>query len=184
MSDKQKFYNTNWFMWLTLILLAPVGIFFMWKNQKYTKKVRGILSGVFAVWFLIMASGANGSSNSIQNINNQAATNKAMESKDNKSQGTTTPATQTSTSDNKTTSNETSNITTPSGNSNSVQPPVQVKPTPAPSQNKSITVYVTNTGKKYHVAGCRYLSKSQIPISLNDAKADGYDPCSVCNPPQ
>jgi len=27
-----------------------------------------------------------------------------------------------------------------------------------------ITVYITNTGKKYHSSGCRYLSKSRIPI--------------------
>jgi hypothetical protein len=44
------------------------------------------------------------------------------------------------------------------------------------------TVYVTKTGGKYHRAGCRYLSKSAIPIALKDA-ASGYSPCSVCRPP-
>ncbi len=44
------------------------------------------------------------------------------------------------------------------------------------------TVYITNTGKKYHRDGCSYL-KSKIPISLSDAKAQGYTPCSRCNPP-
>lgn len=43
-------------------------------------------------------------------------------------------------------------------------------------------VYITNTGTKYHRAGCRYLSKSMIPISLSDAIARGYTPCSVCKP--
>lgn len=43
------------------------------------------------------------------------------------------------------------------------------------------TVYITRTGVKYHRDGCRYLSKSKIPISLTDAKR-GYSPCSVCNP--
>jgi micrococcal nuclease len=43
------------------------------------------------------------------------------------------------------------------------------------------TVYITKTGSKYHSAGCRYLSKSQIPISLEDAK-QRYSPCSVCRP--
>lgn len=52
------------------------------------------------------------------------------------------------------------------------------------NQNKDVTVYVTNTGKKYHAAGCRYLSKSQIPISLKEAQNGGYEPCSVCNPPR
>ena len=48
---------------------------------------------------------------------------------------------------------------------------------------QSITVYVTKTGKKYHRDGCRYLSKSKIPMSLKDAIAKGYTPCSVCKPP-
>lgn len=47
----------------------------------------------------------------------------------------------------------------------------------------SETVYVTNTGSKYHRSGCQYLRKSKIPISLSDAKKS-YDPCSKCKPPQ
>jgi hypothetical protein len=43
-------------------------------------------------------------------------------------------------------------------------------------------VYVTRTGGKYHRAGCRYLSKSAIPMTLKDA-ASGHSPCSVCRPP-
>ena len=45
------------------------------------------------------------------------------------------------------------------------------------------TVYITETGECYHRSGCRYLSHSKIPISLKDAKARGYRPCSVCRPP-
>jgi uncharacterized membrane protein YhiD involved in acid resistance len=52
------------------------------------------------------------------------------------------------------------------------------------TQTKEQTVYVTKTGKKYHTATCRYLAKSKIPMSLKDAKAKGYTPCSVCKPPQ
>jgi hypothetical protein len=44
------------------------------------------------------------------------------------------------------------------------------------------TVYVTNSGSKYHRAGCRYLSKSSIPTPLSEA-AGSYSPCSVCHPP-
>lgn len=51
-------------------------------------------------------------------------------------------------------------------------------------EKKETIVYITRTGSKYHRAGCRYLSRSQIPISLSDAKSNGYDPCSVCNPPE
>lgn len=52
-----------------------------------------------------------------------------------------------------------------------------------PSTDQSYTVYVTNTGKKYHRAGCSYLKKSSNPRSLSSAKAAGYTPCSRCNPP-
>jgi len=59
-------------------------------------------------------------------------------------------------------------------------PTVQTTQTPAPI---AATVYVTQTGKKYHSAGCQYLSKSQIPISLTQAK-QSYGPCSRCSPPR
>ena len=67
--------------------------------------------------------------------------------------------------------------------------PVAVLPAQAPApqrqeQTKEQTVYITKTGKKYHRDGCRYLSHSKIPISLKDAKANGYTACSVCRPPQ
>jgi hypothetical protein len=45
------------------------------------------------------------------------------------------------------------------------------------------TVYITRTGKKYHVVSCSYLRKSSIPIALSQALARGYGPCSRCNPP-
>lgn len=51
------------------------------------------------------------------------------------------------------------------------------------TQKQSVTVYATNTGKKYHADGCRYLSKSKIPMDLEIAKQK-YGPCSVCHPPQ
>ncbi|MBV4450634.1 thermonuclease family protein [Clostridium tyrobutyricum] len=52
------------------------------------------------------------------------------------------------------------------------------------TDNKSMTVYVTKTGHKYHRAGCKYLARSQIPISLGEAESEGYTPCSICDPPQ
>jgi len=43
---------------------------------------------------------------------------------------------------------------------------------------------LTQSGKKYHCDGCRYLASSKIPISLKDAKARGYTACKVCRPPE
>ena len=61
--------------------------------------------------------------------------------------------------------------------------PATVAPEPQPQvEPQTATVYVTNTGAKYHRDGCRYLNKSRIPISLPDAQAAGYTPCKVCKP--
>jgi len=58
----------------------------------------------------------------------------------------------------------------------------QIEPSPT-TATQSTTVYITRTGSKYHRPGCRYLSKSKIPMTLNDAKQH-YGPCSVCKPPR
>lgn len=50
--------------------------------------------------------------------------------------------------------------------------------------SQATIVHITKTGEKYHNAGCQYLKKSDIEISLDDAKASGYTPCSKCSPPQ
>ena len=59
--------------------------------------------------------------------------------------------------------------------------PATAAPTVAAS-NADETVYVTKSGTKYHVAGCRSLSKSQIPMTLKEAAAR-YGACSICRPP-
>ena len=43
-----------------------------------------------------------------------------------------------------------------------------------------VVYYVTKTGKKYHVDGCRSLSQSKIQISYSNAVARGYKPCNSC----
>jgi Putative peptidoglycan-binding domain-containing protein len=48
-------------------------------------------------------------------------------------------------------------------------------------EKKETIVYVTESGTKYHRAGCRYLWHSKIPMKLSEAKKY-YSPCSVCNP--
>ena len=45
------------------------------------------------------------------------------------------------------------------------------------------TVYVTNSGGKYHRDGCSSLSRSKIAVSLSDALRSGYEACLLCGPP-
>ena len=75
-----------------------------------------------------------------------------------------------------------SSSSTNTSTSNTVLVPVPKATTTSKSQG--VTVYTTKTGTKYHVAGCSYLSKSKIPVSLSYAKSKGLTPCSKCHPPQ
>ena len=43
-----------------------------------------------------------------------------------------------------------------------------------------MTVYVTKSGKKYHIESCRW---GNVAISLEKAR-ESYTPCAVCNPPK
>jgi len=70
-----------------------------------------------------------------------------------------------------------SSIPTPS---QTQTPTITITP-PSTTPSTGDTVYITRTGKKYHRSGCRYLSKSKIPIELTEA-IKRYSPCSVCRP--
>ena len=44
------------------------------------------------------------------------------------------------------------------------------------------TVYITETGKKYHMKNCSTAKTGKKGIELAEAKKQGYEPCKVCNP--
>ena len=48
-----KFYETNWFLWLTLILCAPIGIFVLWRfHAEETTRLKMIMSIIFLALFI------------------------------------------------------------------------------------------------------------------------------------
>lgn len=49
-------------------------------------------------------------------------------------------------------------------------------------EDKDPYVYITETGKKYHIESCSYLKESKIKIRLSEAKRRGYKPCPRCQP--
>jgi micrococcal nuclease len=64
-------------------------------------------------------------------------------------------------------------------------PKATVKSPTKPSTDAGTpTVYITDTGKKYHREGCASLSRSKHAVSLADAQSQGYGPCQNCKPPQ
>ena len=69
---------------------------------------------------------------------------------------------------------------TPTSEAEQSQKTTQAETTTAKAPSSSGPYFVTQSGKKYHVASCSYLSKSKIPISVDRIKAEGYSPCSRC----
>lgn len=59
----------------------------------------------------------------------------------------------------------------------------ETETTTSASSDSTVMVHITDTGSKYHRAGCRYL-KSDTEVTLEKAKALGLTPCGSCNPPQ
>lgn len=51
------------------------------------------------------------------------------------------------------------------------------------NSSSSSSVYLTRTGKCYHLGHCSSLSRSKIPTSLSDAQNKGLRACRRCNPP-
>jgi hypothetical protein len=42
------------------------------------------------------------------------------------------------------------------------------------------TVYITDSGKKYHAKNCSAVKTGKKGIPLKEAKKEGYEPCKVC----
>lgn len=52
----------------------------------------------------------------------------------------------------------------------------------ASAQTKSETVYITDTGHKYHKGKCHHLKYSKHKIDKKSARKKGYTACKVCKP--
>lgn len=46
--------------------------------------------------------------------------------------------------------------------------------------SKAQTVYVTESGKKYHAKNCDVAKTGKKGIELSEAKKQGYEACKVC----
>jgi endonuclease YncB( thermonuclease family) len=52
-----------------------------------------------------------------------------------------------------------------------------------PLAAQDFEVFITTTGARYHLADCRHLERSKLPIMLSEALAKGYTACGTCRPP-
>ena len=164
-----KWYNKTWVIILFLIFFFPVGLILMWnKGCKWKTPVKVIVSALIGILFVSSLFGSN-----------DTPTVTTMPKPTIVATTSPTPA--------PTTTIQPTLAPTPIP---TAVPEIEVPQTvPVEDVSESsistdetdeITVYVTNSGKKYHRSGCQYLSSSKIPISLEDAESEGYEPCSKC----
>ncbi len=100
------------------------------------------------------------------------------------SEESTVPTETTTLCDNQTSTNTESGISA-SGNKTEASQPVTTennaeKTSSAVNSDTSGPYFVTQSGNKYHIASCSYLSKSKIAITMDRIRAGGYSPCSRC----
>lgn len=75
-----NFYEQTWFMWVMLILFAPVGVFFMWRfHPEIKNKNKIILTILFAIFFLIIIISSNNETNNNSGTNTNYKINKKAE---------------------------------------------------------------------------------------------------------
>lgn len=48
------------------------------------------------------------------------------------------------------------------------------------TSSKAQTVYITESGKKYHAKNCDVAKTGKKGIELSEAKKQGYEACKVC----
>ena len=78
--QKKKFYRTQWFLWIWLIIFPPIGLVLLWACHKEMKnKSRIILTVVFAIWFLILRIAINGDASTTPTVDtNPSSTTSAV----------------------------------------------------------------------------------------------------------
>lgn len=81
---KKEFYKEKWFMWVMLIVFAPVGIILMFKyNNSLPGKTKKILSIVFAIFFLfVLVSGSQNNTTLLSDDSNSSNSNENNKVKD------------------------------------------------------------------------------------------------------
>lgn len=52
--DGEKITNKKWFIIVLLLLAAPIGLFFMWRNKVFSKLTRIIITIIIALFFVVV----------------------------------------------------------------------------------------------------------------------------------
>lgn len=156
--SKPPILQRTWVLILSMMFFPPLAIYLMWRYRgHWSKAVRIVLTVILAGYTLILAAACAADE---QPVEDPPVTN--LEEQIITPDPTPEP--------------ETIPDPTPQPTPEPEPEPVYT-PDPGPETR---TVYITETGEKYHDAGCRWIEYNKIPIDLDDAIAQGYTACGTC----
>jgi hypothetical protein len=156
------------------VLLLPLtilyGIYVMWRDARFSTAMRVALTAAGAMLAFVMFASANTPASpapvAVPALTAPTVTAPSVSPEPAKPAVVTTEVT---------TQDTTADATAVQPEPVAPPPPV-AKPAPKAPAKVTVTVYMTRTGSKYHMNGCRYLKKSRIPVSLSEAKSMGLGP--------
>ena len=156
--------SNNWVMYVSLVVLPPLGIWLLWRRNKYDITLRAGLSAASFIWMIIFLILVIGRSNTAPD-NTLPSNNSFM------SQMPTVTATATATA---TPAHSAEPSTTPRVNNGT-------DGTTGTAGDSSVTyVWGTNSGKYYHtLENCGGMTNAS-KMTLETAKARGLLPCPDC----
>lgn len=74
-TKSEKFYQTQWFLWIMLLFCLPIGLILLWAvNKSYKKSTKIIITIVFALLSLIFLPSSN--DESVNNVNKYETSSK------------------------------------------------------------------------------------------------------------
>ncbi len=185
-TPKTPFFSRAWVMWVALVLLAPLGIFLLYRQHPDWDKRRKItISAIFAaLWLILLIAGSAETPEDAQEPVARAQIVETAPQEDPESSENVEPETP---SDAPVTSEAPAIIptadftpTTATGNSSGDKS--------APAQTGHAYVGSSESERAvYHYPSCRW-AKNILPENLigwntvEDAQAAGYSPCGTCKP--
>ena len=173
MEEKKKFYQKSWFTVLLLVIFWPVGIIVMWTNKIFNMATRMIITVFFSLCIIISFSGKN---------------NPFTFDEISTTEYTTIETTTETIIENtiETTTIKPVTITSVTEAPTAVAETLYTAPPETNNDNNNIAteniVYIGKTGNKYHKQSCSTLKGNGSSITLEEALAQGREPCKKCKP--
>ena len=182
-NDDDSIVNHTGLMWFFLIIFPPAGLIYLWTNKiHYSRKKKCILSAIFGFYTLILFSvafgGNNGNDTSTASYVQEQTTTAVQSTTKSTTAKTTAAAKSTKATIVTATEKATEAPKTEAVTELETEP--QTERTTAERTTAERTVWIDDTGKKYHNKSSCSNMDAPYQVLLSEAEQRGYTPCKKC----